>query len=211
MNIHQEFKLNNTYFGYTKLMVILLGLINCVGCSGQVNQKDTTQTKPTAQTEIKAIPQDDNNIILNQYEDREKDGLSREYYQNGQLKSEGIFTNGLKEGLHREWGDNGILLLEGLYVKGKANGLMKWFHERGHLAGEGDMINDLRVGPWKICDIEENGFCIEAFFKNGKRDGIWKIYHEDARDKIWKEQTFEEDKMLSEKCWDKIGKQIICK
>ncbi|MFK7770704.1 MAG: toxin-antitoxin system YwqK family antitoxin [Saprospiraceae bacterium] len=113
--------------------------------------------------------------------------------------------------MHREWEDNGILFLEGFYSKGKAKGLMKWFHEKGHLAGEGNMKDDVRFGPWKICDIQENGFCIDANFKDGKRDGIWKIYHENAQDKLWKEQTFKEDKMVSEKCWDKEGKQMECK
>lgn len=204
------FNLNRKYFGYTttNLIIAMLALLNCIGCSGQANQKENTQTKPTAQTE--STEQGDS-TILNQYKDSKKDGLWREHYQNGQLKSEGSYTADLKEGLHREWGDNGVLLLEGFYAKGKANGLMKWFHERGHLAGEGNMIDDIRVGPWKICDIQENGFCIEAYFKNGKRDGIWKIPHENARDKLWKEQTFKEDKMVSEKCWDENGKEIECK
>jgi len=150
-------------------------------------------------------------IEINQYKNGKKEGLWRTYYEAGQLKTEGNYETGLKEGLHRTWEDNGILLLEGFYAKGKANGLMKWFHERGHLAGEGNMENGIRIGKWKICDVQENGFCIEANFKDGKRDGIWKIYHEDARDKLWKEQTWKDDKIVSEKCWDKDGLPIECK
>jgi len=189
---------------------MLFVLLNGVGCSGQVKQERNTQTKSTTTTEISETPKYGNSKILNQYKDGKKGGLWSVFHKNGQMKSEGNYTAGLKEGLHREWGDNGILLLEGFYVIGKANGLMKWFHEGGHLAGEGNMIDDIRVGPWKICDIQENGFCIDAYFKNGKRDGIWKIYHEQARDKLWKEQTFKNDKMLTEKCWDENGIAIEC-
>ncbi len=207
------FNLDRKYFGYTitNLLIVLLALMNCIGCSGQMNQKENTQTKPILPTEIIKTSEKEDSIILNQYKGIKKDGLWREYYQNGQLKSEGSYTSGLKEGLHKEWEEKGILLLEGFYTNGKANGLMKWFHERGHLAGEGNMIDDIRVGKWKICDIQENGFCIEAYFKNGKRDGIWKINHENARDKLWKEQIYKDDKMVSEKCWDENDKEIECK
>ncbi|MFK8163786.1 MAG: toxin-antitoxin system YwqK family antitoxin [Lewinella sp.] len=176
-----------------------------------MNQQDNAQTKATAPSVIVTTPKHSGTEDLNKYRDGKKDGTWREYHENGQIKSEGSYTEGLKEGLHREWGDNEILLLEGYYAKGKANGLMKWFHERGHLAGEGNMVDGIRFGPWKICDIQENGFCIDAHFKNGKRDGVWKIYHENARDRLWKEQTFKEDKMVSEKCWDENGERVDCK
>jgi len=175
-----------------------------------MNQKQNNQAEPSTQTESIKVSKKGNDINLNQYQDNKKDGLWRAYHQNGQLKSEGKYTAGLKEGLHKEWEENGILSVEGYYANGKANGLMKWYHEKGHLAGEGKMIDDIRVGPWKICDIEENGFCIEAYFENGKRHGSWKIYHEHARDKLWKEQTFKDDKMVSEECWDENGKTIDC-
>lgn len=180
----------------TNLIIVLLALLTSAGCTGQI------QTKPSEQ---------DDTTMINQIKDGKKDGLWKAYYRNGQLKSEGSYTEGLKEGLHKEWQHNGILLLEGFYANGKANGLMKWFHEKGHLAGEGNMVDDARVGPWKICDIEENGFCIEAYFENDKREGIWKIHHKNSSDKLWKEQTFKNDKMVAEKCWDKNGKQIECK
>ena len=193
------------------LLATLLVLLNIVGCSGQVNQKENKQTKSSVPIVIKNTLENRDSINLNQYTDDKKEGLWREYHKNGQLKSEGNYVAGLKDGLHKEWENNGVLLLEGYYTKGKANGLMKWFHERGHLAGEGNMIDGIRVGMWKICDIQENGFCIDAYFKDGKRDGKWKIYHEHAKDKLWKEQTFKNDKMVSEKCWDENGKNIDCK
>lgn len=204
-------KFNSKYNFLTHLLLILFTIVNGIGCIGQINKKESTPTKPTVTKEIIDSPEDGDKTNLNQFKDGKKEGLWREVHQNGQLKSEGNYTSGLKEGLHKDWEDNGILMQEGIYKKGKANGLMKWYHEKGHLAGEGNMVNDIREGKWIICDVEENGFCIEAYFKKGKRDGVWKINHEDATDKLWKEQTWKDDKIISEKCWDINGKEIECK
>ena len=85
---------------------------------------------------------------------------------------------------------------------------MKWFHEKGHLAAQGNMKDDKRNGPWKICDIDNESSCIDAHLKNEMRDGLWKIYHDDG--KLWKEQTWKNDKIIGEKCWDENGKKITC-
>ncbi len=216
-NKHQRVDLGNTLSILTIFLFVLLAGIACNG-KGKIPTKPPV--KPVLQNKPKVATEKADSMIapnlststekINQYKEGQKDGLWKTFYTNGQLKSEGHYTLGLKEGLHKEWQDNGLLLLEGFYANGKANGLMKWFHERGHLAGEGNMKEGIRYGKWIICDVEENGFCIEAFFKEGKRDGVWTIRHEQARDKIWKEETYKNDKLISEKCWDVKGNVIEC-
>lgn len=210
MEKDQTFNYNCIRYNTTSLIIILLALLNCLGCNEQKNQKENTNTKPTVPTEIMEISEYGDNLIVNQYKDGKKYGLWREYYDNGKLKTEGKYTADLKEGLHKEWQEDGVLLLEGFYAKGKANGLMKWYGESGHLAATGNMIDDIRDGKWKICDIEDTGFCIAAYFEDGKREGIWKINHEHANDKLWKEQNWKDDKLVAEKCWDESGKNIEC-
>ena len=180
--------------------LITLWLLIITSCQFKTTKDEKIEIK---NTHNKSSP-------INQYKNAKKEGFWKTYYPNGQLKTEGTYESDLKEGLHKKWEENGTLALEGFYTRGKANGLMKWFHEKGHLAGEGNMKDNVRVGRWKICDVEDNGFCIDAFFKEGKRDGIWKINHENARDKLWKEQIWEADKIVSEKCWDEKGKEIEC-
>lgn len=194
---------------YQLLLFLLFVLFFGVSCNGQSKQ-NATSTEPS-KTPPPEVKKDIEDVAVNQLKDGEKDGLWRAFHKNGLLKSESNYVAGLKEGIHREWDDSGVLLVEGQYANGKANGLMKWFHEHGQLAGEGNMVDDIREGPWKICDIQENGFCIDAFFTNGKRDGVWKIYHDQTRTKIWKEQTFKDDEVIAEKCWNDEGKVIICK
>lgn len=185
-------------------------LLFCLSCKGQVAKSGSAPPKSTKFAETNPSVGYADSTDINKYVDGEKEGLWRVYYDNGIRKSEGLYAKGLKEGLHKQWSSSGILQLEGFYNNGKANGLMKWFHEQGHLAAEGNMINDIREGPWKIYDIQQNDFCIEAFFEKGKREGVWRINHENARDKLWKEQTYKNDKLVSEKCRDIHGLIIAC-
>jgi len=195
-----------------KIVILLLLVFTSLvlACHGKMKTKESTSPKLVETKELGKRLETGDSTMLNQYKDDKKDGLWRTFYQNGQIKSEGKYAVGQKEGLHKKWQEDGILSLEGFYSNGKANGLMKWFHEKGHLAGVGNMIDGIREGEWTICDVEENGNCIEAFFEKGKREGAWKIYHEDSTDKVWKEQTFKEDKMVAKKCWDENGKEIVC-
>ncbi|BDS10429.1 toxin-antitoxin system YwqK family antitoxin [Aureispira anguillae] len=147
-------------------------------------------------------------LILNQYKNGKKEGVWREFYEKGRLRSEGVYKDGKKEGLHREWWKNGELSLEGTYENGTANGLMKWYNEKGRLVAVGKMIEDKRSGPWKICDVHDASLCIDANFKADKREGRWKIY--EGNNEVWKEQLWKNDRLVSEKCKDKKGKAVIC-
>lgn len=196
----------------SKVRFIILSIILLFGisCSGQLSPNENNPISVTDIALVDEVSEHIDSTIINEYKDGKKCGLWKTYHQNGQLKTEGNYKDGLKHGLHKEWQSNGILLLEGMYVNGLDNGLMKWFHEKGHLAAQGSMINGIRNGPWVICDVEENGFCIDAYFNNGKRVGIWRIYHDIAQEYLWKEQTWEDDKIVSEKCWDEKGQVIVC-
>jgi len=226
INKNKMHQLEKKHFKNTASIFIIsiLALLHCIGCNSQIDKAKKTQPQSNVTSNARDTLKDtvkiaepnlllntENSANLNQYKAGKKEGKWKTSYPTGQLKTEGNYKNGLKEGLHKEWAADGILLLEGFYEKGKANGLMKWYHEKGHLAGEGKMKDGIRFGTWIICDVEENGFCIEAHFKAGKRDGIWKINHENARDKLWKEQTWKDDKVVSEKCWDEKGNVIECK
>lgn len=182
---------------------VLFMLLTAASCTGQEPEKSALPKETVMSESVMGKK-------VNQTENGLKEGLWRKFHENGQLSAEGEYSADLKEGLHRQWQKNGTLLLEGWYENGKANGLMKWFHEGGHLAAVGNMVNDVREGDWKICDIEENGFCIQAHFDNGKRSGVWTINHATAHDKLWKQQIWKDDKIVSEECWNEQGEPIKC-
>ena len=118
------------------------------------------------------------------------------------------YKDGKKEGLWKEVDKKGRMLSEGYYKNGKANGWMKWYY-KGVLTAEGNMIEDKRNGPWKICDLEDPLLCIDANFENESREGLWKIY--DKNGKLYKEQTWRNNAPIAEKCWDEMGNSMTCK
>lgn len=186
-----------------KFFFILLILSFSLGCKTQ--EKSNDHEIPV--TIIDTIQQSDH-LIINTYKNGLKDGLWREYYNNGQLKSEGSYSNGYKEGLHKEWFENGILSLEGYYENNLANGEMKWYHEKGHLAATEQMKNNIRTGLWKIYDIEDGKIGAEGEFENGKEIGVWKSFHENG--KVSRENIWENRQVISSKCWDENGTEIEC-
>ena len=133
-------------------------------------------------------------------------GLWKEYYPNGNLKSKGEYVNSFKIG---EWVycfSNGKIEQVGTYdKKGKAQGEWKWFYpcadssklENGNLLRKENYRNNLLEGPMieysdsgkvitkgEYVENEKEGFWMlqladykeEGNYKMGKRDGEWKHY-----------------------------------
>ncbi len=103
----------------------------------------------------------------------------------------------LNQEIKKEYWDNGNLASDGIYVNGKANGYMKWYHENGNLAGEGGMINDKRDGLWKVYESEFETLSTEGYFKDGIKHGTWTLFHQNGS--IWKEQIWESNQLIHEK------------
>ena len=48
----------------------------------------------------------------------------------------------------------------------------------------------------------------EGYYKAGKEDGIWTIWHENGQKKM--EVTLELGELISQYCWDEFGSKIEC-
>ena len=48
----------------------------------------------------------------------------------------------------------------------------------------------------------------EGFYKAGKEDGTWNIWHENGKKKM--EVTLELGELISQYCWDAFGNNIEC-
>lgn len=162
----------------------------------------TPKTQPSGVAPIDSIP-------YNQLINGEKEGLWREYYQNGNLRAEYHYQNGKKNGYGRQYWDGGVLLQEAIYENDLETGLVTWYNEQGQIIGEGEMQLGKREGPWKICDAKKGDYCIKAHYKAGKKDGTWELYHENGA--LWKSQEWRADKLETETCWDAEGNPIICR
>ena len=74
-----------------------------------------------------------------------KHGLSRQWWDNGQLMSETSYKDGEDHGLSRDWYPNGQLWMEYTYKDGKEHGLSRVWHNDGQLFYENCYSNGEEV------------------------------------------------------------------
>ena len=133
-------------------------------------------------------------------------GLWKEYYSNGQIKSKGEYINSKRIGEWTFYFSNGKIEQKGKYDnKGRAQGVWKWYYpcadtckgEAGHLLRDENYRNNLLDGMMteysdsgkvitkgEFIDGQKEGPWIleladyreEGSYKSGKRDGEWKYY-----------------------------------
>lgn len=103
-------------------------------------------------------------------------GLSIEYYENGNKKGEGTYVQDELDGKWIGYYETGLKQWETIYSHGKRNGQAKNYYSNGSIESEGNYLNDLAVGSHKF--YSENGklkLCRE--FKNGKMNGVCKEFY----------------------------------
>ena len=98
----------------------------------------------------------------------DENGKTKEFYQNGKLKFEGEYKNGIKwngigydikgnisfeiingKGIFKFYDGNGKVLIEGDYANGKLNGNGKEYYQDGKVMFEGEYQNGLKKGKGK--------------------------------------------------------------
>ena len=130
----------------------------------------------------------------------------REWYENGNKKTEGNFKGEKKNGLWIRWYENGQKKMEGFFKEGKLNGKwIKWF-EDGKKWEEGYYLNGNEVGQWTYWRDDGTKRKEGVYYDNNLKpiedgdpipDGKWIYYNED--DSIQKEETYKEGKLISRK------------
>lgn len=66
--------------------------------------------------------------------------------------SEQEFTHNLENGFYQEYYENGKLKSEGIYVKGQLNGVWKDYDEEGRIKLQGNYVKDDKEGKWQEFD-----------------------------------------------------------
>lgn len=119
------------------------------------------------------------------YIDKNKDRnlVVDEWYENGNMKSDGEVVNGKFEGIVKLFYPNGKLKSEGYYKNNLRNGVFKAYYESGKLKGVQTIKNEVLNDTAK--EWYENGqLKMIGFFQNGRPEGKVLRYHENSR--IWK-------------------------
>jgi len=111
-----------------------------------------------------------------------KNGIHKEYFANGKLRSEVNYKSGKTEGLQRIYYENGNLKIEMNWKNGKKNGVAKGYYESGELK-----------------DVVES--------KNNQPHGMSKHYYMDGSLKA--EATWLNGKMIENKVYPIPGKKEL--
>ena len=136
-----------------------------------------------------------------------KDGLWREYYENGQLWYEYNYKDGKRDGLYRQWYENGQLWYEINYKDDKQDGLLRQWYENGQLETENyykDGKSDGLGRGWYT-----NGQLFgEYYYKDGKRDGLTRRWYQNGQ--LSREYYYKDGELISKRCFDVDGKLKKC-
>lgn len=111
-----------------------------------------------------------------------KDGPWKEYFEDGQLRSEGTYNLGKRVGKWRFYHQNSAIEQEGNYNnQGNAEGLWKWYFDNGNVEREESYRNGLTDGPY--IEYDENGnVIVQGEFVEGMEEGFWKYQYGDIRE-----------------------------
>ena len=125
------------------------------------------------------------------YIDDERNGISRTYYENGQLlsevtyvgdklngqlQSEDVYVDDKKNGISKTYDEDGQLWIDEVYVDNKRNGISRSYHDNGKLQIEETYVDNKRNGISRY--YHTNGQLLyEGMYINDKRNGIGIVPH----------------------------------
>ncbi|GAB2492758.1 toxin-antitoxin system YwqK family antitoxin [Algoriphagus taiwanensis] len=158
-------------------------------------------------------------LLSGRYKDGLKVGEWNSYYRNGAKKSEYSYSNNLLYGTYKAFFPNGNLQksveyqndqehgpymrfhedgqpeIIAAFANGELNGGWENFDNLGDLISKGQFQEGIRVGFWKEQIREVQGFYRVGEYKEGRKEGVWKVVDENGF--IFQEEKFESDQLVS--------------
>ena len=135
------------------------------------------------------------NQLLKQYFVFNKNGLldgeSREYYEEGDIKSISHFKNHIPDGVFISYYPNGNMEEKYAYVNGQANGECFSYYENGKLE-ERYFLKNGEIDGEAFAYYPSGKLEVKDFFKDGKKEGESIFYHENGN--IKQKSTFKNGK-----------------
>ena len=141
------------------------------------------------------------------WKDGKQHGLAHLYYENGKREQESNWKDGKPTGLITDWYEDGQKKAEGNWKDGKQEGPSAFWYKNGQKKEVGNWKNDERDGTHS--SWHENGQKMEnATYKKGKPDGRSLTWHENGQTKSetnWKNGQMDGTLTL----WHKNGKKML--
>lgn len=104
-------------------------------------------------------------------------GNYESFYENGNKKSQGQFTENISSGIWTYYYSNDNVKMRGEVKNGSSAGYWEYFYESGKPSMAGNIQDGKRNGPWSLYFV--NGMKkSEGDFQLGEKTGVWKYYHE---------------------------------
>ncbi len=111
-----------------------------------------------------------------------KQGKWLEYYQTGQIKAEGKYTNNVKINEWKYYYKNKNLEQIGSYNnKGEVDGKWKWYYQSGNLQREENYINGVQNGMYTEYSDDKKEI-VKGEYIDGLEEGFWKTEIEDHKE-----------------------------
>jgi len=136
-------------------------------------------------------------------------GLVYTTYDNGQLKYESSWKDGVVDGRCRSFHENGQPRGEQNFKNGKRHGIERKWYENGQLEYEWNHKDEtLWVGQQRWWYDNGQLWIEKLYDENGKQNGIAKSWY--ASGQLKYEMKYKADTLISQKCWDEDGNVIQC-
>ena len=136
-------------------------------------------------------------------------GEWKEYHENGKVKAEGKYVNGVKVGQWKYYSPNGKMFEIGKYdTKGRQQGKWLWYFDGGVLRRESNFYNGMEDGEFVEYADSTGNVITKGQYTEGMKEGTWVYqlddyksigkYTDDQQDSIWKEYYVKNGKIRFE-------------
>jgi len=140
-------------------------------------------------------------------EDGKRQGLWKEYYPTGELKSMGHYINSNQEGNWKFYFENQKIEVEGNYKNGKKEGAWYWYYPNGMTLQEENWTQGKLDGEFVEYN-EEGKIIVKGEFLEGTEEGEWfyiqghaiekGVYYDGMRTGLWITKWREDGTLISE-------------
>jgi hypothetical protein len=177
-------------FSYLTVLVIFLSLIGCTDQEadhsgpGEMNGPESNQTKELVAKkpfDLEYLPDNESNgtfggnsspndlglpLPKQTKPSGPKNGLIKEYFEDGSIKEETEYFNGVKEGKRKVWYRSGQLYKSGTMKNDRWHGTYEEWYENGSPKLSGQYMDGQQDGEWVFFDKEGNNLP-NLNFENG--------------------------------------------
>lgn len=111
------------------------------------------------------------------YSDGKRNGLFRQYYDNGKIQEETFYKDNMKHGMSRWNNKAGQRIAEYNYENGNFSGIQRTYFENDTLQSEVNYVDNVLSGESK--EFFRNGnLKLSGIYREGLKDGSWTEFNE---------------------------------